>query len=396
VTCEPQGAVTTISTGQVLEYRCNYSDGPIKPVLTFVEEGWEISLLGLENSYTSSLEADLEATTEEAGVLRIYVRATAATGPGSSEIRIDFRGGDFSTDAPRVQVVLTQSLLEPTPTPEPAIAFAPDVQCSPGSSIGTGQDAWAMQDCTATWKTENVTSVELNASTNNTAWRVAAVLPVDANASRLGLGSGVLTLTDSNPDDDGFYSSRFSIGTQVTACSTENTAQVSLRLNAVSHKPVPKDKAGEPLVDITTSPTVSESWSGDVTAQSAAQSDFNVTLVSASFTPIDISSSNTTSTGTFVIDYRVPADCEWQLTLSLPDLVNGSQKIPVSNLDFERVQGVTAAMGSTGTGTVVISPDDSATATSGRIVVTGTLELDGYVANGEYRTTVTASGELLP
>jgi hypothetical protein len=253
-----------------------------------------------------------------------------------------------------------------------------------------------MQDCTATWKTENVTSVELNASTDNAAWRVVAALPADATASQMELSSGALLLTDSKPDDKGFYSSQFSIGTKVTACTTDNTVQVALQLNAVSHKPVPKDEAGEPLVDIAASPKVNESWSGDVAVTSATRSEFIVSLVSASFTPIDISSGSTTSTGTFVIDYRVPAGCEWQLTLTLPDLVNGSQIIPISNLDFERVQGITAAMGSSGTGTVVISPEDSATATSGQIVVTGTLELDGFIANGEYRTTVTASGELLP
>lgn len=288
----------------------------------------------------------------------------------------------------------------PTPTAEPAIPFAPAVTCNlieAGALPVAGESNWSFQDCTATWETENVSAVELHAWSDAAGWQVIAV-----NANALGnqevldASNGLLNLSDSNLEDEGFASSRFYIGTQL-GCTSPTSALVNLDLTSTSTAPVPEDEDGNPLSNEPGETVIEIAQLRDLTLDGQSPSAPVITIAAATFTPIDLMEGVMTSTGTVEVHFSdAPKACSWQLTLTFGDLANGDVVIPIGGLQLVDVVGIDAASVSLENGSFSIVQPGGVEGASGAFAITTFLELSESVPAGEYATSLTVSTLVTP
>ncbi len=284
----------------------------------------------------------------------------------------------------------------PTPTPAPAIPFAPEVDCQlieGGALPVAGDITWSFQDCTVTWETENVSDVALHAWSEAAGWQVIAVTADELGyQDLLDASDGRLSLTDSTPDDDAFTSSRFYLGTQL-GCTSPTEAAIALDLTATSTAPVAEDEAGNPLSDEPGETVVETAEMRSLVVDGTAATAPNVTISSVSFSAVENSLNATSTGGSIELTYDdAPARCGWELVITFTDFTNGSQVIPAAGLTATGVTGLDGIGFSSSEGAIsIVSPTrDRAMPTSGVIVISMELLLDGFVLGGDYGTTVVA------
>lgn len=309
----------------------------------------------------------------------------------------------------------------PTPTPEPAIPFDPVMDCrliEAGALPVAGGTTWSFQDCTATWETEQVSAVQAQAWSDAAGWQVILINARDLpnkdvrqinapeNQNVLNASDGMLDLTDSNLEDDGFYSSRFYVGTQL-GCTSLTSAQVKIDLTATSTAPVSEDESGNPLPIITEDGEEIPAPPGETVKETAQLRNLvfsgtettapTVTIVAASFTPIDILEGNMSSIGKLEVHYsNAPKSCAWQLTLAYGDLTNGEVIIPTADLELLDVTGIESSAMSLDNQSFTIYQPGSAETVSGSFTLTTLLELPDPVPAGDYTTSVTVSAIVMP
>ncbi len=266
-----------------------------------------------------------------------------------------------------------------------------------------GETTWSYQDCTVTWQTENVSAVELAAWSDAAGWQVIAVDLDDLNdPDAIAVADGTLDLPDSDLNDDGFFTSRFFVGTQL-GCTSATSASINLQLTATSTAPVPEDENGDPILieneageleQVPPGETVTETTLDDLTIDATSAAAPVVSIDSASFGTIDLGDGATSTSGTFSFSYSgAPQACGWQVTISIGDFVSASGVIPVSGLELTGVQGIDMSSVTTDVGTFVVAPPPG-DVESGSFTLEVQLVLDGVVPEGEYTATITMSTQV--
>lgn len=320
-----------------------------------------------------------------------------------------------ATEAPATEIPATEEptpTVEPSPTPSPtptpaaAIPFDPTVSCEliEGGVVATaGETAWSIQECTATWQTENVSEVKALVTTQDSGWNVIVVNAADLQSQEaLDLSDGRLDLADSMAEDDGFLTSRFYIGTQL-GCTSPLNANVVLELTATSTAPVSEDEAGNPL------PIVNEDGSESPAAPGATTIETDrtdlvlgghaavaptVTLNSVTFSGFANSlDSSSISQGAISMSYtNAPSRCGWETSITFADFSSGEFAIPAANLTAVSVTGLDGAILTSDGGVIsLVSPTHGTPGPSeGTITITLELNLGAFVPQGTYGTTVMA------
>lgn len=292
----------------------------------------------------------------------------------------------------------------PTPTPRPAVPFDPTVTCAlieGGSLAIAGETDWSIQECTATWSTENVSEVTAVASSDTTGWNLIVVNADDLqSADVLNQSDAELALTDSTAEDDGFLTSRFYIGTQL-GCTSPLDAAIKLDLTATSTAPVSEDENGNPLPIVAEDGTESPAAPGatnietdrtDLVLSGHAATAPTVTLNSVTFTGIANSlDSSSVSQGTVSLTVaNASAACGWQTTISFGDFTSGNNAIPASNLSATGLSGLEGVHYTSDGGviTLVVPAGVNTRPSDAEVVVSLELNLGSFVPQGTYGTTV--------
>jgi hypothetical protein len=293
------------------------------------------------------------------------------------------------TDSPTVTIEPTTTptaSATATATPEP---FDPELACARiegGNQPTAGASDLGWLDCTVVWDTARVFQVSVNASTSGAGWDVVVIdpqsfgMPIPETAR-----TSQLELRDNNPADDGFFSARFLIGSHLD-CTAASTTEITLQLVATSHSSNNQEDAPASSIGETAVRQIPESG---IVASAPTMS-----VTSATFAPLDVMSGTPLSTtGTLVLSYdNASPACGWSATLNFADFDSGTQTISSAGLIVSRVSSETAepiATSSEGSILLDVPPSASALSSDGSIELEVELWLDGFVPQGEYRSTVT-------
>lgn len=310
---------------------------------------------------------------------------------------------DIPTEAPSATLEPSSTPTEtpsptPSPTARPAKPFQPSLTCTSldGVLAQAGGASWAIQECTASWDTENVTQVTANATTTTAGWSIIAV---DGGAlndqTQLDAATGTLTLADDTPDDGKFLSTHFYLGSRLS-CTAPATAEVQLALTATSTDPVPEDDAGAPLTPGQLGPERVETANQVLQIEAAAAQDPAITITGFSFTQVELPASGA-STGTITLAYSdAPSACGWQVQVSLSDFTSDLATVPISAMTLSEVTGPVAPTSSLADGviSIIVAPDPAAP-TSGTVTITTTVTFPDAMPPGGYHIAATVQASRL-
>jgi hypothetical protein len=225
----------------------------------------------------------------------------------------------------------------------------------------------------------------LNATTGAAGWRVIAVEADDlGNPDAIAIADGTLTLTDTNPDDDGFFASRFYVGTQL-GCTSATSAQVQLQLTATSASPA---SGAESIAEMSLHRV-------EVVAQSQPGPEAHVSSIS--FDPISLDNPTRTIDGSIAVSFaNAPSACGWLLTVTIDDFTSTFDTIPASQIGLASVSGVAVSASSIENGVIVIHVAGvGAGSISGTVVIDVNLAVTS-VMPAPYATSVTVDAGVFP
>ncbi|MGN6032487.1 MAG: hypothetical protein ACTHQE_12580 [Thermomicrobiales bacterium] len=304
------------------------------------------------------------------------------------------------TDEPTATATATAT---PSPTPRPAKPFQPSLACTSldGALAKAGGATWAIQECTATWDTENVSQVVAQVSTSTDGWALIAVNGgALSDQAQLDAATGTLTLADDTPDDGKFLSTRFYLGTRLS-CTAITTAAVDVALTATSTEPVPEDDAGNPLPAADGSAAQPgaehvETATTPLQIGGEAATDPTIAITGFSFTQVDQPASDE-STGTITLSYaNAPSGCGWQAQVTLSDFTSDLATVPISAMTLSSVAGTIDTTNAFADGVIsIIAAPDPTAPTSGTLTITTKVTFPDTVPPGGYHIAVTVQATRL-
>jgi hypothetical protein len=286
---------------------------------------------------------------------------------------------------------------KPAPTVEPAIPFAPVLECLPRETSGVataGEGNWAVLECSIEWETADVNAVHLVARPRTADWRVALIdvddpafaeIPVPV---RLESGDHELDLPNAafTTESDSFSAATFLLSAQL-GCSAALSTIVELEMTAESQL----DDAGAAGLEETVIDEI------ELQGQPATAPDLHD--LALSFSSIANSLDNRVSTGSLTLAYSgAPALCGWSISLGFADFTAGNYRIPATQLIATAVTGIEGALVTSDQGvlTIVIAEGSIPRAASGALQVTLELNIGSFLPVGNYQTVVTVDVAVMP
>ncbi len=281
----------------------------------------------------------------------------------------------------------------PTPTELPATAtppvpFDPIVSCARSEQstmpkAGNAELGWL--DCTATWETENLTWLEVEATIREPGWDLIVVVPDSSGSSKLPTArSSQIEFDGASAGDAGFHSAHFLIGSRMSCLAAEQT-EIALHLTASVDAADQESDPGATAIETSTQ---------QIAESGIAATAPTLTIASAQFSDIVTdreSSQSSTGDIAMVFDGASPA-CGWSATVTFADFEAGGHTIPASDLSLLQASSDATTLDASmadGVLTLTSLPDPAIDSSSGAIQIELKLQPAGFAPQGQYGSTAT-------